>query len=157
MNFKKTFSRLLFLSLITVLLSSCEKDVPKHDIDVEIQKVMAENDLPSVSACVIKDNTITWKQSYGYCDKENQVEATDETIYHVASISKLAIATAIMQLEEQGLINIDNDINNYIPVSIRNPRFPDTPITIRMLLTHTSGIYKQMVERQLDPSEFFQS
>lgn len=140
MNFKKIITRAIFLFAATVILFSCEKEVPEHDIDVEIQKVMTEYDLPSVSACVIKDDAIVWAQSYGYSDKENQIEATDETIYHVASISKLFIATAIMQLEEQGKINIDEDINNYIPISIRNPHFPETSITARMLLTHTSGI-----------------
>jgi len=140
MNFKKINCQTLIITIAAVFLFACEKDVPKDDIDVEIQKVMVEKDLPSISACVIKDNTIVWKKSYGYSDKENQIEATDETIYHVASISKLFIATAVMQLEEQGEINIDEDINNFIPISIRNPNFPDEPITARMLLTHTSGI-----------------
>ncbi|MCF8405544.1 MAG: beta-lactamase family protein [Bacteroidales bacterium] len=140
MNFKKTFGGLFVLLATTLLLSGCGKDVPTHDIDIEIQKVMAEKGLPSVSACVIKNNAIVWQQSYGYSNKENQLKASDETIYHIASISKLFIATAIMQLEEQGLINIDKDVNNFIPVSIRNPHFPGTPITVRMLLTHTSGI-----------------
>jgi len=140
MNFKKTFNRTLFLFVAIFILISCEKKVSTHNIDIEINKIMTEYDLPSVSACVIKDNAIVWVQSYGYSDKENQKEASDETIYHVASISKLFIATAIMQLEEQGKINIDEDINNYIPISIRNPHFPEISITARMLLTHNSGI-----------------
>ena len=41
-----------------------------HDIDFEIQKIMSERGLPSVSACVIKDNEIVWKKSYGYSDRE---------------------------------------------------------------------------------------
>jgi len=158
MNFKKTISRVLFLLAATVILYSCEKDVPKHDIDVEIQKVMAEYDLPSVSACVIKDNAIVWTQSYGYSDKENQIEPTDETIYHVASISKLFIATAIMQLAEQGKLNIDEDINNYIPISIRNPHFPETSITAGILLTHTSGIaWPQTYQEALSLWEHFEA
>ena len=140
MSFKKTIDSILFLFAAMVIFCSCEKEVPKHDIDVEIQKVMAEYDLPSVSACVIKNDAIVWKQSYGYCDRGNQIKPTDKTIYHIASISKLFIATAIMQLEEQGKIAIDKDINNYIPISIRNRYFPETPITARILLTHTSGI-----------------
>lgn len=139
MNFKPAIHIILFF-VATFFLYSCEKQVPDHDIDVEIQKVMALYNLPSVSACVIKDNNIVWQQSYGYSDKENNVKATEETIYHIASISKLFIATAIMQLVEEGNLNIDQDINGFIPVSIRNPYFPEVPITARMLLTHTSGI-----------------
>ncbi len=97
-------------------------------------------DLPSVAACVINDNSIVWQQSYGYANRETQVSASIETIYHVGSISKLFVATSVMQLEEQGILNIDEDINNYIPISIRNPNFPEVPITARMLLSHTAGI-----------------
>lgn len=138
MNFRLIYIIVFFV--VAVFLFSCEKEVPKHDIDAEIQKVMVQYDLPSISACVIKNNDIVWKQSYGYSNKENNIKATDETIYHIASISKLFIATAVMQLEETGSLDIDQDINNFIPVSIRNPYFPEVPITARMLLTHTSGI-----------------
>ncbi len=155
MNFSQTINRALLFA-VTVLLLGCEKEVQVHDIDFEIQKVMAEYDLPSVSACVIKCNTIIWEKSYGYSDRENQIKATDETIYHVASISKLFIVTAIMQLEEQGKINIENDINDYLPVSIRNPYFPEIPITVKMLLTHTSGIaWPQTYEEALGLWEHF--
>jgi len=157
MNFKITFGLALTGFAIILLLSACEKEIPEHDIDAEIQKVMSEKGLPSVTACVIKNNTIVWKNSYGYSNLENQIAATDETIYHVASISKLFIATAIMQLEEQGKLNIDLDINNYIPISIRNPHFPDTPITVRLLLTHTSGIaWPQTYQEALGLWEHFE-
>jgi len=157
MNFKETIRRAIYLFAGIFILISCEKEVPKYDIDVEIQKAMAEFDLPSVSACVINNDAIVWKQFYGYSDQENQVEPTDETIYHVASISKLFIATAIMQLEEQGKIILDKDINNYIPVSIRNHHFPNIPITPRMLLTHTSGIaWPQTYQEALGLWEHFE-
>jgi CubicO group peptidase (beta-lactamase class C family) len=106
---------------------------------------------------VIKNNEIVWERSYGFSDIENQVEASNETIYHVASVSKLFIATAIMQLEEQGLIDIHSDINNYIPISIRNPYFPEIPITIKMLLMHTSGIaWPQTYQEALGIWEHFE-
>lgn len=58
----------------------------------------------------------------------------------VASVSKVVVATAVMQLVERGDINLDIDISTYIPFSLRNPGFPDDSITTRMLLTHRSGI-----------------
>ena len=63
MNFSRVIKRALLLAA-TVSLLSCEKEVPYHDIDVEIQMAMEKYDLPSVSACVIKNNAIVWKQSY---------------------------------------------------------------------------------------------
>jgi len=122
------------------MLSRCEKEVLKHDIETEIQQLIEENNLPSVSACIIKDDTIVWSQNVGYRDKENDIEVDDETIYHIGSISKLFIVTAIMQLEEEGKIDLDEDINNYLPIVFRHPDFPGIPITTSLLLTHTAGL-----------------
>ncbi len=58
----------------------------------------------------------------------------------IASITKIFTATAIMQLYDNGTLDLDTDINNYIPFGVRNPNYPSDPITTRMLLTHTSGI-----------------
>ena len=96
--------------------------------------------LPSVSACVLKEDSIVWQRIYGESNREAHLEANNETIYYIASVSKLFIVTAFMQLEEQGLVGLDQDINNYLPVAIRNPNFPDIPITAKMLLTHTSSL-----------------
>jgi len=140
MSFNITY-RSVVIVLITVIFSySCQKDVPEHDLDAEITDMMEKYGLPSVSACVIHEGAIMWQGYYGYSDVENQVEPDIGTIYYVASVSKLFILTAVMQLEEQGLIDLDNDINDYLPISIRNPNFPDIPVTARILLTHTSGL-----------------
>ena len=58
----------------------------------------------------------------------------------IQSISKTFISTAIMQLVEDKLLNIDDDVNDYLNFRVRNPEYPDTPITIRMLLNHRSSI-----------------
>ena len=65
---------------------------------------------------------------------------TTNTIGNVGSVAKTITATAIMQLWEQHLIQLDADINTYLPFSVRNPHFPEAPITIEQLLTHTSSI-----------------
>ncbi|MBN2287255.1 MAG: serine hydrolase [Tissierellales bacterium] len=112
----------------------------KYNTDAEIEHLMIKHDLPSISACVIKNNSIVWQCIYGFSNRETQLEATQETIYHIASISKLFIVTAFMQLEEQGIVDLNQDINEYLPISIRNPNFPDKPITSMMLLTHTASL-----------------
>ena len=139
MSFKHSTYIAILFTLIN-LLTSCEKDLLQPDTETEIQRLMEENNLPSLTACVIKDDSLVWSQSYGYSDIENQKIATEKTIYHIGSISKLIIVTAIMQLEEQGKIDLDEDINTYLPIVFRHPDFPDIPITTRMLLTHTVGL-----------------
>ncbi len=139
MNFKYC-THTGYLLTVILLLTSCENDLLQPDTERELQRMMQENDLPSLTACVINKDSIVWSQIYGYSDIENQKNATEETIYHIGSISKLIVVTAIMQLEEQGKINLDADINTYLPIAIRHPDFPDIPITIRMLLTHRAGL-----------------
>jgi CubicO group peptidase (beta-lactamase class C family) len=83
---------------------------------------------------------MVWSKGYGYADIKSKKLATNATVYMLASISKTFTATAIMQLWEKGLFNLDDDINNYLPFTVRNPNYPDVPITFRMLLTHRSSI-----------------
>ena len=95
---------------------------------------------PSMSACLIHNTTILWENSYGFADLEGQRLATTKTIYIVASITKTITSTALMQLYEQGFFELDDDVNDYLPFSLRNPSFPDDPITIRMILSHSSSL-----------------
>jgi len=96
--------------------------------------------LPSISACSIKDGEVVWANAYGFADIENEKEAKVESIYLVMSISKPVAATALMQLYEQGKFDLDDDVNEILPFSLRNPNYPDTNITYRMLLAHQSSL-----------------
>jgi CubicO group peptidase (beta-lactamase class C family) len=58
----------------------------------------------------------------------------------VASISKLVVAIGVMRLVEQGKLDLDRDVNDYLGWRVRNPAFPDAPITLRALLSHQSGL-----------------
>ncbi len=95
---------------------------------------------PSMSACIIHNTTVIWKNAYGFSDLETHKPATTQTIYIVASITKTITSTALMQLYDQGLFQLDDDVNVYLPFSLRNPNYPDDPITIRMILSHSSSL-----------------
>jgi len=131
----------IILLILCLSIFRCEKDpVSPEDTETQIQKVMEANDIPSVAACIIKNGGIVWSFAHGSANFEQNVPATDETIYILASVSKLATATAVMQLCEQGLIDLDEDINHYLSFPVRNPHYPDEKITARMLLSHRSGL-----------------
>jgi len=119
------------------------------DLDGEIRKEMADQKIPSMAACIVKANEIVWKRAYGYADLDNHIQATSETIYLLASVSKLVVVTAVMQLAESGVIDIDEDINRYLPFQVRNSNYPDKKISARMLLTHTSGIAGPETDEEL--------
>jgi len=108
-------------------------------LDQFFQKVIADNNYVALGACLMDKNGITWEGAYGYRDLEAEDLLKTTDIFQLASLSKTVTTTALMQLYEKGLFNLDDDVNKYVPFNVRNPNFPDIPITIRMLLTHTNS------------------
>ena len=103
------------------------------EIDSEITRLMAEGYVPSLAAAIIQKDNISWIKGYG-------AQPDIENTYLIGSITKTFTSTAIMQLIEKGLADLDDDVNLYLPFNLRNPNYPNTPITFRMLLSHTSSL-----------------
>ena len=101
---------------------------------------LIENEIPGIAYCVVKENQLIYSGAYGWANIEEGVPMSLDGIMNIASISKTFTATAVMQLREKGLIRLDSDINLYLPFSVRNPHYPEQPISIFQLLTHTSSI-----------------
>jgi CubicO group peptidase (beta-lactamase class C family) len=96
--------------------------------------------MPSLGLVVVKDGGIFFQKGYGQANDEGNLTASPEqTLFRAASVSKLVTATAIMQLVEQGKLNLDADINTYLTRFQLENNY-SAPITVRHLLTHTSGI-----------------
>jgi len=110
------------------------------DLDEFILETIKANHVPGVSACIIKKDKIVWANAYGWADVENKIPRTEDTIQNIGSISKTITATAIMQLWEKAKFKLDDDVNQYLSFKVRNPAFPDDPITFRQLLVHKSSI-----------------
>lgn len=88
--------------------------------------------IPGMSAAVVQDQELIWASGFGYADVENLIAAGPDTPYGLASVTKPVAAVLIMQLVEQGLINLDDPVSQY-GVDAGNDQ-----VTIRHLLTHTS-------------------
>jgi CubicO group peptidase (beta-lactamase class C family) len=96
--------------------------------------------MPGLGLVVVKDGGVFFQKGYGRARDENDAPpAPERTVFRAASVSKLVTATAMMQLVEQGKINLDTDINTYLTRFQLENNFP-APVTVRHLLTHTSGI-----------------
>jgi CubicO group peptidase (beta-lactamase class C family) len=108
--------------------------------DEFILEKMKDANVPGLSACIVKKDKLVWSGAFGWADVENKKPMTGETVQNIGSISKTITATAVMQLWEKGKFKLDDDINATLPFPVRNPRFPDEPITFRQLLTHHSSI-----------------
>ena len=95
---------------------------------------------PGLSAVVVKDGAIVWRGAYGFRDAAAMHPVTPDTLFELASLSKTVLAVAVLQLVEHGRLVLDRDISAALSFKVRNPNFPDWPITLRMLLGHVSGI-----------------
>ena len=95
---------------------------------------------PSLTACVVNKTDVIWSNGYGYYDVANKKIPNENTVYMAGSITKSVIAIALLQLYEQGLFDLDDDINLYLPFELRNPNYPDENITFRMLMSHQSSL-----------------
>ena len=111
------------------------------ELSQQIQAAVAEAGITGLSVALVDDQELVWAEGFGYADKENGIAATPETVYMVASVSKLFTAAAIMQLADQGKIDIDQPVQTYVPAFSINSRFAEAgPITPRTLMDHHSGL-----------------
>lgn len=117
--------------------------ITPFQLDSTIQAAMAQNHVAGVSALIICRDSIVWKGTYGYADAAGTIPVADTTLFCVGSISKTFLSFAIMQLWEHGQVDLDADVGTYLPFAVRNPWFPDSIITIRMILAHMSSIARR--------------
>jgi CubicO group peptidase (beta-lactamase class C family) len=111
-----------------------------EDLNTYVAEQVAELGLPGVAIAIVDRNGILFSSGYGWADIESQVEMRPDTVTNIASISKTFTNAAVLQLRDRGLLALDDDISQHLPFAVRHPAFPDAAITIRQLLTHTSGI-----------------
>ena len=107
-------------------------------LDALIPSQLRNRDIAGAVVSVVKDGQVLFQKGYGYADVEAKKPVLpDQTLFRPGSISKLFTATAVMQLVEQGKLDLDGDINQYLDFAI--PKTYAQPVTLRQLLTHTGG------------------
>jgi CubicO group peptidase (beta-lactamase class C family) len=106
-----------------------------------IAREMKANKVVGLSIALVDDQKIVWAQGFGFADKAKHIPATPETIYRIGLFSKLFTDIGALQLADQNKIDIDKPLTTYLPeFSIKN-RYDDvSPITLRSLMTHHSGL-----------------
>lgn len=128
-------------------------------IDSLVAEKMESAGLMGVAGMVFVDGKLVWSRGYGHRDYLRTLPFTTSTPMGIASITKSFTGVAMMRLVAEGKLDLDADVNRYLPFRVRNPRFPDTPITLRMIGTHTSSItdrweiYRETYHFGGDPTE----
>ena len=112
-------------------------------IDGILPLQLKRDDIAGATITVVKDGKILFAKGYGFADVEkNKPVSAQETLFRPGSVSKLFTWTAVMQLFEQGELDLDRDVNDYIDFKI--PDAFGKPITLKNVLTHTPGFEEQI-------------
>ncbi len=151
---KKMKTKVLLVTLVlAMLLTNCaqpaapatpaaDPPTPAPDgegVDVfrqfenELENLRQQLKIPGFSAAIVKNQELAWARGFGYADLKNQVEATPDTPYRLASVTKPVAATLLMQLVQEGMLGLDDPISDY-GVELES----DGVIQVWHLLTHTS-------------------
>jgi CubicO group peptidase (beta-lactamase class C family) len=101
--------------------------------EAEVDDLRARLKIPGMSAVIIKDQKVIWIKGFGFADLENKVPATPDTLFHLASVTKTFASMLIMQLVEQGKLDLDEPMSHY------STDFKDDSVKIKHIITHTSA------------------
>ncbi len=114
-------------------------------LDSWLAAMVESREEPGLSIAIVYDQDIIWKKGYGFANAAKKLPAAPSTLYRIGSVSKLFTATSIMQLRDLGKLRLDDPVSQYLPWFRVQPSHPDdVPITIRQLLTHTSGMPREL-------------
>ncbi|HJO04303.1 MAG TPA: serine hydrolase domain-containing protein [Acidobacteriota bacterium] len=138
---------------LTVASLNAQSARPADDADVQgairlfsawMDGQIRWRDLPGVAVGVVAGEELVWSQGFGFADIATEMRMTRDTKFRMASHSKLFTAIAIMQLREQGTIQLEDPVSKYLPWFEVRPAAPDDPaITVEHLLTHGSGLQRE--------------
>jgi len=148
--------------LLIILVGSCQTDISilqsvgisEDSLNVatkRLHKYVDEGKLPGTYVKIIKDGKVVYDDKYGFIDIDKKKPIEENSLYRIFSMTKPITAVAIMSLYDQGKLNLDDKVSKYIPEFLDTQVYKDldgkhsfepqkTPLTIRHLLTHTSGI-----------------
>ncbi len=138
-------AQITLLACMSVLLPVIPVSADEFDLDrtKEVLGKLIEQELASgvvsISISLVRGNEIVWKAAYGYANNYTKTPATPETIYVTGSTFKAVTATAILQLVEQGKCKLDDPVNQYLG-DVQIDDNEERPVTIRHILSHTSGL-----------------
>lgn len=137
------FSVVVVLSVVMLWLVLPKQQANSEqltELELYIPALMEEAAIPGLALARIKDGKVVLLQTYGKANVETGAPVTKDTLFNLASISKPMMGLALLQLVEQGKLDLDQDINHYLPFKVDNPHTQGEKITLRHLASHSSGI-----------------
>jgi CubicO group peptidase (beta-lactamase class C family) len=153
---KRFYSYLIVFSLVLFLMPSCNKEPSLGEtLEAEIPRLMEAADIPGLSVAVIRNGEIFWSGAFGVRSRETNEPVDENTIFEAASLTKTITAAAALKLMEQGVMELDSPLSEYLPY----PRLAGDErykkITARHVLTHTTGLPNWGNKLLREPGELY--
>ena len=123
---------------VSVIGMSCAEG--KDKLASALDKIFKNHHTVGGAVIIARDGEIVYEHYYGYASKTGRIPVTEDTYFRLASVTKMVTAIRVMQLVEEGVLDLDRDISEYLGYQVGNAYYPQTPITLRMLMTHTSSL-----------------
>lgn len=127
-------------------------------LEKDLTAIARDHDVVSMQVAFVVGDEIVYSHAVGLKNFDSRVPASTTDLYRIASVSKSFSGVSTMQLVDAGKLSLDADVSDIVGFRVRNPKFPEVPITVRMLLSHTSSIvdskvsYKKSFDVTLNPA-----
>ena len=129
----------LLLCALLLLSASCAF-AQELLMDEQVDAIFRGTKAVGGAFLVAKGGEIVYERYYGVQQTTTKVPVTADTYFRCASVTKLVTGIGLLKMMDEGILDPDADISGYLGYTVYNPRFPDTPITLRMLMSHTAGL-----------------
>jgi len=126
--------------IILIFLLTTYQNIQGQSLSSDLNSIALSNDMMGGAVVVFCENQVINTYYFGRSDFERNIQVNKDTKFRIASISKSITAIAIMQLVEQDILDLNTDISTILGFNVQNPNYPNTAITVKMLLSHTSSI-----------------
>ncbi len=136
----KSISSKVFIAICLLQIVSIAGFSQTEKAEAAIRDIMQQHEAVGISVAVVKNNKIIYTHSFGMKDVEANQPLTDNCLFRIASISKSFSATSIMQLVAAKELSLNDDMSDLVGFKIRNPKYPETTITLEMVMSHRSSI-----------------
>jgi CubicO group peptidase (beta-lactamase class C family) len=111
----------------------------QDSLTAELEALRSRGYFNGFGVAIVSAQGILYQQGFGFADAQARKPYGSHTIQNIASVSKTVVGLALLKAQELGKLTLDDPINKYLPFKVNNPAFPQVPITLRQLATHTSS------------------
>lgn len=119
---------------------SVRRRAAADSLTAELESILRQGHCNGFGVAIVSPQCVRYQHGFGFADVQSRKAYDIHTVQPIASVSKTVIGLALLKAQELGLLNLDDPVNKFLPFPVVNPAFPDVPITLRHLATHTSSI-----------------